>query len=126
MRGYRAPRLRVTLDDRPPEPCGFVIVAKLANYGGLFAVTPDARPDSGRLDACLFRDASFGGLVRIVWPAWRGRLADRSDCLVVGAHRIRIEAVDASPVSVQLDGDAWGATPVDLSVEARVVPMLVP
>ncbi len=124
--GYRAPRLRVTLDDRAPEACGFLIVAKLPNYGGLFAVTPDARPDSGRLDACLFRDASFRGLVRIVWPAWQGRLAARSDCLVASAHRIRIEAEGGSPVRVQLDGDAWGTTPVDLSVEPRVVPMLVP
>jgi YegS/Rv2252/BmrU family lipid kinase len=126
LRGYRAPRLRVTLDDRAPEACGFLIVAKLPNYGGLFAVTPDARPDSGHLDACLFRDASFGGLVRIVRPAWQGRLALRNDCLVTSAHRIRIETEDGSPASVQLDGDAWGKTPVDLSVEARVVPMLVP
>lgn len=126
LRGYRAPRLRVFLDDRAPEACGFVIVAKLPNYGGLFAVTPDARPDSGRLDACLFRDASFPGLVRIVWPAWRGRLAARGDCLVTRAQRIRIEAEGVAPVSVQLDGDAWGGTPVDLSVDSGRVPMLVP
>lgn len=126
LRDYRVPRLRVFLDDRAAEPCGFVIVAKLPNYGGLFAVTPGARPDSGHLDACLFRDASFRGLVRIVWPAWSGRLGTRSDCLVAVARRIRIEADGPVPVSVQLDGDAWGTTPVDLSVDPGRVPMLVP
>lgn len=126
LHGYRTPHLQVTLDDRAPEACGFVIVAKLANYGGLFAVTPDARPDSGKLDACLFRDARLGGLVRIVWPAWRGRLAARRDCLVTTARRIRIESDGSARIPVQLDGDAWGTTPVDLSVEPRVVPMLVP
>ena len=57
LRRYRPPRLDVRLDGGAPIACGFAIVAKLPNYGGLFAVTPDARLDSGHLDVCLFRDA---------------------------------------------------------------------
>lgn len=123
---YAPPRMRVRLDGGAPIECGFAIVANLANYGGLFAVTPDAQPDSGHLDLCLFRDASIGGLVRIVVPAWRGTLAARPDCVVTTATRIEIDTIGAKPASVQLDGDAWGATPVEISVEPRVVPMLVP
>jgi YegS/Rv2252/BmrU family lipid kinase len=125
LRGYTEPRLRVRLDAGAPQPCGFAIVAKLPNYGGLFAVTPDARPDSGRLDACLFLDASFPGLVRSVWPAWRGRLAERADCRVVAASRIAIDS-EGGRVPVQLDGDAWATTPVELALEPRVVPIVVP
>jgi YegS/Rv2252/BmrU family lipid kinase len=123
---YTPPRLRVRLDGGAPEACGFVIVAKLPNYGGLFAVTPDARPDSGHLDVCLFRDASIPGLVRIVAPAWRGTLGARADCLVTTATRIEVACEDERPASVQLDGDAWGHTPVEVTLEPRVVPMLVP
>jgi len=122
---YTAPRLLVRLDGAPAIACGFAIVAKLANYGGLFAVTPDAQPDSGRLHVCLFRDASIAGLVRIVWPARRGTLAARSDCVVASAERIEIDA-DGPPVAVQLDGDAWGATPISVTLAPRVVPMVVP
>jgi len=123
---YRMPRLLVRLDGGAPIACGFVIVAKLPNYGGLFRVTPDAQPDSGRLDVCLFRDASIRGLVRIVLPAWRGALAARSDCVVAHATHIAIDADGPAPASVQLDGDAWGATPIEITLEPRVVPMLVP
>jgi YegS/Rv2252/BmrU family lipid kinase len=125
LRGYRAPRLRVRLDGGAPEACGFAIVANLPNYGGLFAVTPDARLDSGHLDVCLFRDASFPGLVRIVWPAWRGTLGARSDCLVRAASRLSIESADPVPAPIQLDGDAWAETPVEIGVRPRVVPMSV-
>jgi len=126
LRSYRAPRLRVRLDGGRPSRCGFVIVAKLPNYGGLFAVTPDAKPDSGRLGVCLFRDASFLGLVRIVWPSWRGTLAARSDCIVASATHVSITADGPTPVPVQLDGDAWGHAPVEITIEPAVVPMLVP
>jgi diacylglycerol kinase (ATP) len=123
--GYRPPRLHVRLDGGEAHTCGFAIVAKLRNYGGLFAVTPDAEPDSGKLHICMFRDASIPGLARIVLPARRGTLAARSDCVVASAERIAIEA-DGDPVAVQLDGDAWGTTPIEVTLAPRVVPMLVP
>ena len=125
LAGYRVPRLRVRLDGGAPIACGFAIVAKLPNYGGLFAVTPDAQPDSGRLHVCLFHDASIAGLVRIVRPARRGRLAERADCTVAASSQIAVESED-EPVAVQLDGDAWGTTPIEITLEPRVVPLLVP
>ena len=126
LRRYRPPRLDVRLDGGAPIACGFVIVAKLPNYGGLFAVTPDARMDSGHLDLCLFRDATIRGLLRIVWPARRGTLAARSDVVVTTATRIAIDSPGPEPVSVQVDGDAWGVTPIEITLTPRVVPMLVP
>jgi len=126
LASYRAPKLKVRLDGQDPIACGFVIVAKLRDYGGLFAVTPDAKPDSGKLHLCMFRDATIPGLIRIVLPAWRGTLGARDDCTVTAAERIEIEAEGDAPASVQLDGDAWGTTPIEITLAPRVVPMLVP
>ena len=115
------------LDGGAPIACGFAIVANLPNYGGLFAVTPDARTDSGHLDLCLFRNATIPGLVehRV---ARRGAARSRraSDVVVTTATRIAIESAGAEPASVQIDGDAWGVTPIEITVQPRVVPMLVP
>ena len=125
LRRYRVPRLALRLDGGEPIEGGFAIVGNLPNYGGLFRVTPDARTDSGHLDLCLFRNATIRGLVDIVWPAWRGTLATRDDVLVTTASRIAIDAAGDAPASVQLDGDAWGTTPIEITVQPRVVPMLV-
>jgi YegS/Rv2252/BmrU family lipid kinase len=126
LQRYRAPRLAVRIDGGATIEGGFAIVANLPNYGGLFAVTPDARVDSGHLDLCLFRNATIPGLVGIVWPSWRGTLAARDDVVVTTATRIEIDSARDEPISVQIDGDAGGKTPIEITVQPRVVPMLVP
>jgi len=121
---YRAPRLAVRLDGGEPVACGFAIVGKLDNYGGVMRVTPDAQPDDGRLHACLFLRASGRDLFRFVVPAFRGRLGARADVLLRPVSALEVAAPE--PVAVQLDGDYVGTTPVALSLTAGVVPVLAP
>lgn len=121
---YRAPRLAVRLDGGPPVACGFAIVGKLPNYGGVLRVTPDARPDDGRLHACLFLRARACDLFRFVVPAFRGRLGARADVLLRPVAALEVSAPE--PVAVQLDGDYRGTTPVALSLAPAAVPVLAP
>jgi len=120
---YRPPRLAVQLDGGPRRECAFLVVGKLSNYGGILHVTPDARPEDGRLHACLFRRASFADLVRYVLPALRGRLADLRDVTVLPVCHVSVSAEE--PVPVQLDGDYRGTTPVTLALSPGVVPVLM-
>jgi YegS/Rv2252/BmrU family lipid kinase len=124
LAGYRAPRLSVRLDGAEPVACGFAIVGKLANYGGVLHVTPDAQPDDGRLHACLFLRAGKRDLFRFVVPAFRGRLGARADVLARPAAALEVAAPE--PVAVQLDGDYVGTTPVALTLAPAVVPVLAP
>jgi diacylglycerol kinase (ATP) len=121
---YRAPRLSVRLDGAPPVACGFAIVGRLPNYGGLLHVTPDARPDDGALHACLFLRAGPRDLFRFVVPAFRGRLGARADVVLRAVPALEIDA--PAPVAVQLDGDYRGTTPVALSLVPAAVPVLAP
>src|SRR5690606_38975218 len=117
---HRPPALAVRLEDAPPLACGFAIVGRLPNYGGVLRVTPDARPDDGLLHACLFLRARGRDLFRFVLPALRGRLAARAD---VVARAVKSLAIDApAPVAVQLDGDYRGTTPVALSLAPGAAP----
>lgn len=120
--GYRAPRLAVRLDGGAPVACGFAIVGKLSNYGGVLRVTPDAQPDDGRLHACLFLRAAAPDLFRFVVPAFRGRLGERGDVLLRAARALEIAAPE--PAAVQLDGDYVGTTPVTLTLAPGAVPVL--
>jgi diacylglycerol kinase (ATP) len=133
FRGYVAPiagaflrhepaQLAVRLDGGPPIACGFAIVGRLANYGGVLRITPDAEPDDGLLHACLFLRAGRLDLLRFVLPAFRGRLAERPDVLARAVRALAIEAT--APAPVQLDGDYVGTTPVVLTLAARAVPVL--
>ena len=121
---YRAPRLAVHLDGGAAVECGLAIVGNLCDYGGILRVTAAARCDSGHLDACLFRSASATELVRYAASAFRGRLASDPKVLYRTARRIEIDA--AAPVPVQVDGDAWGLTPVTIEVEPGAIAIAAP
>jgi len=121
---YRPPRLRVRLDGGAPVECELLIVGNLRCYGGILCVTPAARCDSGRLDVCLFRSAKPAELVRYAWSALRGGLAEDPQVVHGSATRIDVEAEGSVPV--QIDGDAWGTTPIEIAIEPAAVPILAP
>ena len=80
-------------------------------------MTPDARTDSGHLDVCLFRDASIPGLVQHrLARAGAARSRRAATCVVTDgdAHRDRRRPA-TSPRPVQIDGDAWGKTPIEIT-----------
>jgi YegS/Rv2252/BmrU family lipid kinase len=120
----RAPSLSVRLDGEPAIAGAFVIVVKLANYGGVLRIAPAARPDDGRLHVCVFQRAGRLDLLRFVVPAFLGRLAALPDVVLRSARRVEIDAL--APVAVQLDGDYRGTTPVTLELAGRGAPFRVP
>jgi diacylglycerol kinase family enzyme len=124
LRDYRPPALRVRVDGGPAQDAGLVIATKIRNYGGLFRVSASASPDAGRFEVLAFASGRVPDLARYLWAARRGRVPALPDSAVLCGTRVRIEADGAEPVEV--DGDGFGSTPVELDLVPRVVPVLVP
>jgi YegS/Rv2252/BmrU family lipid kinase len=124
LKSYRPPRLAVRVDGGEPTEGGLVIVSNVRNYGGIFTAADRARCDSGHLDVCILVRASVPRLVRGVLSAFRGGLSRNPDVIYrTGTH---IEVRSDQPVETQIDGDPFGTTPLDISVVARHVPVVVP
>ena len=124
LRGYREPRLAVRIDGGPPHAAALAIVTNVRTYGGLFTLAQGARCDSGRLVACLFERARVRDLARIAAAGLTGRVGRLRGVGFYEARALRIEAPE--PVPVQVDGDWRGATPLEITVQPRVLPLLVP
>jgi len=122
---YQQPQLRVCVDDGPCLASGFVVVANLANYGGLFRVAPAAGPTSGDLQLCVLGRARVREIARLVWPAMRGRIATCRGVQMLSAQRVRIVA-EGVPVPVQLDGDPAGTTPLEVQLLPRALRVVIP
>ncbi len=121
---WRPAALRVRIDGGEALPCAFAIVSNTRHYAGpwvRFARGPSLQ--DGRFEVYRFETPTRGALVaaglRGLLGALPGGRVVRDRC-----ERVRIES-DA-PVPVQIDGDAAGSTPVDLVVEPRALPLLVP
>lgn len=127
LRKYRPPRLEVTVDDGPPVPCGFVVISKTRNYGGLFEVASRARMDSGHLDVVAFPRASVVSLAMTVAAS-----AVRKASAVPGARYLtgtRVRVVDRGrgpPTPWQIDGDFAGPLPLEVTLEPGRVALLRP
>jgi diacylglycerol kinase family enzyme len=92
------------------------------NQLGYFA--DRARCDSGHLDVCVFPRAGVRDLLRYARAARAARVSRLEGVEYRTARRVRITSPE--PVPVQVDGDHWCETPIDIDLEPSVVPILVP
>jgi YegS/Rv2252/BmrU family lipid kinase len=121
---YRRPSLRVALDGRPPLACGFVIVSKIARYGGVMRLSDRARVDSGALEVCVVEPANACHLIFLAPFALTGTLHRAPGVRLESARTVRVEATEAVPVEV--DGDYFGTTPLEIGIESGAARVLAP
>ncbi len=114
--------LTVTLDG---EKCtGKLAVASNArHYGGPFAICPGGATDAGLHMLVLEKDDPLSAL-RYALALVCGRIHKARGAFVKPFRAATIEA--ASPVAAQVDGDPFGATPLDIRESDKTVPVLVP
>jgi diacylglycerol kinase family enzyme len=124
LRGYEAPHLAIEIDGRRIEGSfGEVIVSNVVNYAGFHVLSEDRRLDDGFFEAYLFRDGSRSGLLAAgVRALLRG--LPGGTCTLARARRVRITSETAVPC--QVDGDAFGTTPVEIAVHPVQSTLVVP
>ena len=124
LRSYRAPRLAVEADGAPLEGTfGEVLVSNVVNYAGFRVLSPDRQLDDGLYEVYLFRKGSLPSLLATGVRALVRGLPGGS-CTRIRARRVRITA--ESPVPCQVDGDAFGTTPVEFAVHPVQSRLVVP
>lgn len=122
---FHYPRVRVLIDDVSEPLIGsLAVVSNVAAYARGLPITPDAKPDDGLLDVCVFRDPGVFRLFQY-WLRVRRKAHLSMDGVTFAAgSRIRMESDESVPV--QIDGDPAGATPCELSVLPGAMELFVP
>jgi len=127
MRTYQVPRLRIRCDDEEEYiEGGLVVVGNVKSYAAFFSITNQAQYDSGFLDVCIIPDARRLTLLRLI-PFARRKQISRSDKVIY--RRVRsaiIESVGDDEVAVEVDGEYFGSTPIEILVEPHALPVLIP
>lgn len=120
-----ATRYRLRVDGRRRVARGMMLVAANASgYAGTLTLAPLASIDDGWLDLCLFRERSrlafLGQMARVVL---RQHLRD-PHLLYYRARHVRVEC--EPPAAVQLDGDYFCPTPVEIRILPGAVRIVRP
>lgn len=101
-----------------------LVIANTSGYGGPIRLAPRATVTDGRLDLCLFRERSRWAFV----GQWIRVLAglQLNDPHFVYRQVTSVQVRCSPPAAVQLDGDYFGVTPVDVAVEPAAVRIVAP
>ena len=121
-------RISVEIDGLTHQ-CAWAIVTNAAHYGSSFRLTSSVSLKTSGLAAVLFRARNRRDLAAQMAALAMGRVDDRAawDTDWVSIHPCTHVRLWADPATaVQVDGDAFGTTPVDISNDGGRISMIVP
>lgn len=121
------PRFEVHTNGRHFEAAQ-IIVSRVPFYAGRFHLFPDARPFADELNVLVIRQGGlWGGRMRLVHFATMAALARHEglrSVLRLSCQQAHVAA--PAPVAAQVDGDAFGTTPVTFSLANEAVLLIRP
>jgi YegS/Rv2252/BmrU family lipid kinase len=125
LRTYTYPELVAWTDANPTPLRGrLAFVFNLPCYGLGLPLAPEARGDDGLLDLVLFEKGSTRKLLGYLWAVLRRKHTRLPDVHAVRAKRVRFES--ERPAPVQLDGDPFGWTPLEIAIDRQSLAVVVP
>ena len=122
------PQLFDVLADGTRYQATWVVVTNAAHYGGSFALTCETQLGANKLIAVIFTGASRATLLANSLALGLGRLA-KSKTRPRGVIAVPVERVSicgVATVCVEIDGDAAGMTPIEISSNGPAINLIVP
>ena len=113
---HQGTQITLTLDSKTiyANIAWLVMIGNAASYAWNIKVTPHAQLDDGLLDVCLIPYSNNLISIQQALQVLTGQHIERG---VAQYWQVKSVRVESSPnVPVQLDGDEWASTPVELSL----------
>jgi len=119
--------LAVTVDGQR-HAATWAVIANARHYGGRFVMAPRTRIQERGLQAILFKTRSRAALLGQLMSLVAGRLEPRAgrDTGVEMLPCSRVSVTARHPVPIQVDGDVFGSTPVEVHAGSSEVRLIVP
>lgn len=109
---------------QPFRPTMLAAVANAQTYGGGMKIAPQAKLDDGKLDLCTVRSMDTFKLFCLFPTVFFGRHLGFEEVQYEQAEKLRIET--EYPFDVYADGEFVCQTPVEFSVEPKVLKVIAP
>ena len=123
---YRGTKITLKLDGKTvySDRAWMVMIGNAASYAWDIRFTAKARLDDGVLDVCLMPYANKLMSVQQVMQLLMGQHIERGGAKYWQMQRLQVHS--EPPVPVQLDGDEWSTTPLELEVHPGALNVLAP
>lgn len=103
-----------------------IMVANASTYTYRLKITPYAAVDDGLLDICIFERSTMDklGFARQITDLFMDRHLEHDEVKYFRTTSVKV--ISSPDVAVQLDGDCFGTTPVDIRIAPGILPVIVP
>lgn len=121
---YSGKMVTVRIDDEPAMQ-GKITMVAIGNgqfHGNGMWICPGASIDDGMLDITVVGDLTTVGILRYIWPLYRGGIYSQEK--VKSFHGKRITVESSEPALIEIDGEAVGRLPMEISVVPSAIRML--
>lgn len=124
---YNATDVTLEMPDQVYTSKAFLImVANAATYTYRLKITPYAAPDDGLLDICIFEHSAMDrlGFARQITDLFMDRHLEHDEVKYFRTTSVKV--ISSPDVAVQIDGDAFGTTPLEIRIVPGILPVIVP
>lgn len=116
---------RVTADGDTFEVKALAVIVSNVGDMGFARISEGARLDDGHLDLCIITLGEFGDYVKLGFDLATSMLLGDTPFYLRKVRKVRLESLNG-PVVANVDGDAIGTTPLEISVIPECVNVLCP
>lgn len=116
---------RVTADGETFEVKALGVIVTNVGDMGFATMSERAKVDDGKLDLCIITMAEFTDYVMFGFQVASAVLATSAPFYIKKVKEVKIESLNGAVVA-NVDGDACGSTPMQISVIPRAVQVIVP
>jgi YegS/Rv2252/BmrU family lipid kinase len=122
---YRGVHMTIETENHTYQTRSLLTVASNGGlYGGILRIAPQAMLDDGYLDVCIFRGENILQTLFHAAILLAGKAAKDPRAIMVRAQRIQVSSL--RPCYVQVDGEPFNQTPVNIEVVPKALRVLVP
>lgn len=124
---FKATPAKIIFDGQELSHSFFNITIGLCHYnGGGTNLVPHANPTDGLFALSIFKDVKAWEVLLKAPQFYTGSIVKHKEAFCTQAKHIRIEAPDSTPAFVEVDGEWLGQSPIDFSMFATSINVIVP
>ncbi len=123
VRSYAFPQIELTANEQTVRGT-LAMVFNVPRYAAGLPIAPHAQHDDGLLDWVVFERPGVVNLIHYGWLVVRGKHLQRTDVHHGRSAHIHITSDHETPV--QIDGDSFGYTPIEIKCTPRTIRILNP
>lgn len=123
---YQATDLVLEMPEETIKTRGYLtVVSNSPSYAYQLKLSPEAALDDGQLDICLFEEqgTAWLGLAKQITDVFTKRHLDNQTVRCLRTSSVKITS--DPDIQVQVDGDPFGKTPVEISIAPKALNVMV-